>query len=147
MENINPFIKLHKNYDYDLELYNKKVLKSIVQKHFEIYLDEFDPRKDYEFESPFIVYFGKTPLEHHIINFFYYKIANGASFKNSDEKIINYLVKLEFELYPYDTFQKLNNLLDDDLKISFNKFISMLKEFNIDIKNESNLFNENFKNL
>lgn len=142
MENINPFIKLHKNCDYDLELYNKKVLRSIVQRHFETYLDEFDPRKDYEFEPPFIVYFGKTPLEHHIVNYFYYKLVNGNSFKNSDEKIINYLVKLEFDIYPYDTFKILNNLLDDDSKISFKEFITMLKNINIDFNNESFIFDE-----
>lgn len=133
MDTINPFSKLHKNCEYDLDLYNKKVLRSLIQKHFETYLDEFDSRKDYEFEPPYFVHWGSSPLEHFIINYLYYKIVHGNSFKNTDEKIINYLVKLEFKIYPQDTFNTLNSLLDEDCKITFDEYTEMLKKYNIDV--------------
>jgi len=140
MDTINIFLKLHKNCEYDLDLYNKKVLRTIVQKHFETYIDEFDLRKDYEFEPPYFVYWGSSPLEHFVINYLYYVISHGNSFKNTDEKIINYLVKLEFKIYPQDTFKKLNSLLDEDCKITFGEYVEMLKKYNINVEvNEANV--------
>lgn len=134
MENINFYKRIEKISNYNLEIYTSKLLKSLALKHFEIYIDDLDPTKDYEFNYPFIKYIGSSPLEHYLINYLYYQITLGSENVINRDKIIKYLIKIGFKI-DNDAFLIILNKHLEENSICIEEFNQMLKEFDTDIDN------------